>query len=151
MTLPPFVAIAMAELRRHCCRVNHGDKDIARCPRCVALAGWDAWRAIVQEAGVPVAEVALVPEVPACKTCGGRGGSGYATTGHLAWDRCPDCHLLPLAPPLDVLEVAEIMAVLRKLKIWPGYLNAGERVEFFDRTIALLSTLCGEQKGGEDE
>jgi hypothetical protein len=51
MTLPPFVAIAMAELRRHCCRVNHGDKDIARCPRCVALAGWDAWRAIVQEAG----------------------------------------------------------------------------------------------------
>jgi hypothetical protein len=64
VTLPPFVAIAMAELRRHCCRVNHGLKDIARCPRCVALAGWDAWRAIVQEAvgpGVPLATPEATP------------------------------------------------------------------------------------------
>jgi hypothetical protein len=30
-----------------------------------------------------------------CETCGGRGGSGYATTGHLAWDRCPKCLGMP--------------------------------------------------------
>jgi hypothetical protein len=50
--LPAITADLAAELARLPCRVSHGLKDIERCPRCAALARWEAYKAIVQLAGV---------------------------------------------------------------------------------------------------
>jgi hypothetical protein len=43
----------------------------------------------------PASAVAEAAGEKGCESCGGKGGSGYATTGHLAWDRCPRCLGMP--------------------------------------------------------
>jgi hypothetical protein len=80
---------------------------------------------------------------PACETCGGKGGSGYATTGNLAWDRCPKCHSLGKQPPADVQAVVE---GLRKVRRWMGDTNGynaelDRAIEYCQRVTASLEQL----------